>query len=109
MRIAETIERLKICEPLLRARGVRGLAIFGSAARGEDRPDSDVDLLVELDDTRSVSLFDLSELKFLASEALGRPADIAIRGQLRAGYRASIESDAIPVFCWALPVRRPLP
>ena len=41
------IERLRSAEPRIRALGVRRLALFGSVARGEARPDSDVDLLVE--------------------------------------------------------------
>src|SRR5881409_1812833 len=42
-----TIDRLRAAEPEVRRRGVRRLALFGSVARDEARPDSDVDLLVE--------------------------------------------------------------
>jgi predicted nucleotidyltransferase len=98
MRSTEVIARLKEREAELRARGVRSLALFGSTARNEARPDSDIDLLIELDDSRSFSLIDLSELKFLASDLLGRGVDIAVRSRLRSGYRDSIQSDAITVF-----------
>jgi predicted nucleotidyltransferase len=43
----ETVERLLAAEPEIRALGVKRLALFGSVARGETRPESDVNLLVE--------------------------------------------------------------
>jgi predicted nucleotidyltransferase len=89
---------LKQHEPEFRALGVRGLAVFGSTARNEATAVSDVDLLVELDESRRITLFGLSEIKFFASDVLGERADLAIRDCLRPGYRASIESDAIRVF-----------
>ncbi|HVZ68666.1 MAG TPA: nucleotidyltransferase family protein [Rhizomicrobium sp.] len=98
MRREEAIRILKQAEPELRARGVTSLALFGSTARGEARPDSDVDVLVELDENRRMTLFDLSEIKFYASDVLGHQADIAIRKSIRPGYRSSIESDALQVF-----------
>ena len=44
----EIIARLKAEEPALRARGVQGLSLFGSLARGEAGPQSDVDVLIDL-------------------------------------------------------------
>ena len=44
----EIIARLKEMEPALRARGITRLQMFGSRARGDNREDSDLDLLVEL-------------------------------------------------------------
>lgn len=48
-------------EPELRRRGVRHLALFGSMARGEDDPDSDVDLAVEIEPGRSFSLIRMED------------------------------------------------
>jgi predicted nucleotidyltransferase len=44
----EVIRRLKEREPDLRARGVVHAALFGSVARGEERPDSDIDIMVKI-------------------------------------------------------------
>jgi uncharacterized protein len=94
----DAIRLLKGAEPELRARGVTSLALFGSTARGDARPDSDVDLLVELDENAGVSLIGLSGIKFLASDLLGVPADVTIRESVRPRFRRDIEADAIPVF-----------
>jgi uncharacterized protein len=98
MQREDAIRILKEAEPELRARGVRSLALFGSTARGEARPNSDIDLLVELDEDRRMTLYDLSEIKFFASDVLGQQADIAIRKNIRPGYRSNIEADAAPIF-----------
>jgi uncharacterized protein len=95
---SEAVARLKACEPALRSRGVTSLAIFGSTSRDEAGGASDVDLLIELDERRVVTLLDLSEVKFLTSDARGKPVDIALRGRLRPAYRDAIEADAIRVF-----------
>lgn len=98
MRRDDAIRLLKQAEPQLRARGVCSLAVFGSTARGEATSKSDVDLLVELEEGRRITLFDLSEIKFFASDTLGAQADVAIRKSLRSGYRSGIEEDAVLVF-----------
>jgi predicted nucleotidyltransferase len=73
-------------------------AIFGSTARDEARADSDVDVLLELDNGRRFSLIDLSEIKFLLGDLVGGRVDVALRGRLRPEHRAAIEKDAVPVF-----------
>ena len=98
MKRDDAIRLLKEHEPELRKRGVLGLSIFGSTARDEARPDSDVDVLVELDMSRHPTLVDLSRMKFFISDALGRPADLALRDGLRPGYREGIEAEAIRIF-----------
>jgi predicted nucleotidyltransferase len=54
--------------------GAHDVRVFGSVARGEARPDSDVDLLIELDDDRGV--LDLSELILDLQDILGCEVDI---------------------------------
>jgi predicted nucleotidyltransferase len=53
---------------------VRVLKLFGSSARGEDRPDSDIDLLVEFEGDKS--LFDLIGLELDLKEFFGRDVDL---------------------------------
>lgn len=54
--------------------GARNVRVFGSVVRGEDRPESDVDFLVEVE--RGRSLLDLIELEQDLSEMLGRPVEV---------------------------------
>lgn len=72
--------------PILRAAGARRSAIFGSFARGEATPESDIDILVDLPEDQS--LFDHVGLKFKLEDALGRSVDLvsyrAIKPRLKA-------------------------
>jgi predicted nucleotidyltransferase len=70
MRREDAARLLKECEPELRARGVVGLSLFGSTARDPARPDSDVDVLVELDMSRHPTLVDLSGMRLLMVDHL---------------------------------------
>ncbi|HLY06740.1 MAG TPA: nucleotidyltransferase domain-containing protein [Rhizomicrobium sp.] len=98
MQCDEAITILRRGQAALREHGVRSLSIFGSTARGDARYDSDIDLLLELEEGRRYSVIDLSKIKFLASDLLGRRVDVALRGGLRPAYRSAIENDAVRVF-----------
>jgi predicted nucleotidyltransferase len=64
----------------------RRVRLFGSAARGEDRPDSDIDLLVDFD--QDSSLFDLMRMARELETLLGRPVDVVSAGGLKSRDRA---------------------
>src|SRR5437764_1312303 len=78
--------------------GVRSLSLFGSVARGEDRPGSDVDVLVEFDPSRTVTLFTLARLQERLEETLMRPVDLVENHSfLRAAFRSAVEKDLVRV------------
>ncbi|MEM9555826.1 MAG: nucleotidyltransferase family protein [Acidobacteriota bacterium] len=82
--------------PSLRASfGVESIALFGSAARDELRPDSDIDLLVELTPDAQVGLFGFVRLQNHLSSMLGRPVDLATPGALKPQLKAKIFDEAI--------------
>lgn len=81
--------------PVLRAYGVQRAAIFGSFARGEAGPDSDLDLVVEFEDGRS--LFDLAGLQLDLVDLLGRDTDIATYGSLHPRLRERVLRDQVPI------------
>ena len=73
--------------------GVKSLALFGSAARGEARQDSDVDLLVEF--SRPVGLFHFMEVKEFLEEVLGRRVDLVNPDALKPQLREAILEEAV--------------
>ncbi len=73
---------------------VRELALFGSALRGDLRPDSDVDLLVEFEPGAQVGFLALARLQRELSVALGRRVDLVPKGGLKLLIRDAILADA---------------
>ncbi|HKI14078.1 MAG TPA: nucleotidyltransferase domain-containing protein, partial [Roseiarcus sp.] len=57
MKRDEALQKLKEAEADLRAQGVAHAALFGSVARGENRPDSDIDIMVEIAPQIRIGLF----------------------------------------------------
>lgn len=78
---------------LLTTGGFARPEVFGSVARGEDRPDSDIDVLVDLPD--GVGLFALAGMKRQASELAGVPVDLVPRDGLKPEVAARISADLV--------------
>jgi predicted nucleotidyltransferase len=92
----ETLARLKTALPDLRARyGVVRIGLFGSVARDEAGPDSDVDLVAEFAPEAKVGMFKLFELERALTDLLGRPASISAISQMNPYVRASVERDLV--------------
>lgn len=89
---------LRAQKAMLRKRGVAALYLFGSVARGGARPDSDVDVLIDLDPKRRFGLLDLAGVKNLLEDALGRPVDVVTREGLAKGIKAKVAAEAEQVF-----------
>jgi uncharacterized protein len=68
--------------PFCEKHRIRRLEVFGSAARNQTGPDSDVDLLVTLDESMTVSTAELLEMAGEAEELVGRPVDFVLRPSL---------------------------
>jgi hypothetical protein len=95
---SEAIETLRRSEPTLRARGVRRAAVFGSVARGDARPDSDIDIMVEIDPDAHLTVFEYAELKDYIVSLFDRPVDVVNRAGLKPYVRPSAIADAIYAF-----------
>jgi uncharacterized protein len=99
MNRADVIARLKTAEPALRARGVASLYLYGSYARDEARADSDIDVLIELDDNADPGLSGyMAPYLYLAASFPEAAIGYSTREGLVSLYRPYIERDAIRVF-----------
>src|SRR5713226_2438366 len=83
MNRSEALETLRRFEPELRARGVRRAAVFGSVVRGDSRPDSDVDIMVEIDPEAHLTVFDYAGLKDYIASLFDGPVDVVNRDGLK--------------------------
>jgi predicted nucleotidyltransferase len=90
------IDERKLAD-LCRRYGVRELSVFGSAARGEMRPDSDIDLLVEFLPDAEIGLLEHAGLMLDLAELLGRKVDLVSKRALKPLIRESILQEARPV------------
>lgn len=94
----EIIAKLKDAAPALHAEGVIRLAIFGSRARGDARPDSDIDVLIDVDPSSRFSLLDLAEVHLLIQDRLGLTAQVTLNRSLDERTAGRIADDLIEVF-----------
>jgi predicted nucleotidyltransferase len=82
----------------LRQRGLTSLALFGSVVRGAARPDSDIDLLVDVTPGAQFSLIDLVAVKDFLEDQLGRKVDVVTKGGLKPAIRDRVLREAEAVF-----------
>lgn len=93
--VTPTLNRLRSALPELRREFPVGrMALFGSVARGEERPDSDVDILVEVDPSIGLAFVTLAER---LEAVLGRKVDLVSRRALKPALWQQIEPELIDV------------
>ena len=93
--IAEIIVDLR---PSLEAEGVRNIALFGSRARGTHRPDSDLDLLIEVAEGAPFSLLNLIGVEHIVSDATGLTANAIMRRSLVPSLKEQASNDLVEIF-----------
>jgi uncharacterized protein len=79
---------------LCRSHRIRRLALFGSVLKGSDRPDSDVDFLVEFERDAVPGLLGMAEIEAELSALLGRPLDLRTANELSPHFRQAVERAA---------------
>jgi predicted nucleotidyltransferase len=94
MDIQQIIDNIQANRALLEEFSIKSLSVFGSAARGEVRPDSDVDILVEFKPDASIGLFEFVRLRNSLSDLLGVPVDLATPDALHPALKDEILREA---------------
>jgi uncharacterized protein len=87
------LDQLRAAVPEMKERfGVKRIGVFGSAARGEAGPESDVDVLVEFEDPAFDRYMDL---KFYLEDLFGRPCDLVLEESLKDSLRESVRGEVL--------------
>lgn len=94
-RLKEVLDRKDEILRLAQKYGARNVRLFGSVVRGEERPDSDVDFLVDFEPGRS--LFDHGGLLSDLEELLGCPVDVVSERGLRERFKRNVLAEAQPL------------
>jgi len=94
----QILDRLRENERDLRARGVTHAALFGSRARGDNRPDSDTDIMIEVDPDARITVYDYVGLKDYIASLFEGPVDVVDRKGLKPYVRPAATADAVSAF-----------
>jgi uncharacterized protein len=92
------ILKLRAHEQELRAAGIVHLRVFGSVARGEPSPRSDVDLLAEFDKSKHLTLVSVGSLQSRLADILGVDVDLSSEDWMREPVRTKALSEAVLAF-----------
>lgn len=92
------IDRLRTREAELRGLGLAHLSLFGSTARGEARPNSDVDLAATFDPDARVDIFRFAAIESRLRELVGVSVDLVGEPARKPGMQAQIDRDRMRVF-----------
>ncbi|MEA1831304.1 nucleotidyltransferase domain-containing protein [Methylobacterium durans] len=95
---AAAIDILRSHEGELRRLGIRHAGLFGSTARGESGPDSDVDVLIEIDESTVRDVYDYVGVVQFIEDLFPRPVDVANRACLKDHVRPDALRDLIDAF-----------
>lgn len=94
----EIITRLRENETALRKRGVVHAALFGSRARGDHTPQSDTDIMIELNPEATITIFDYAGLKQYIADLFDGHVDVVNREGLKPHVKPAATTDAIYAF-----------
>lgn len=97
--ISESTEKIiPLIQQFFQNQPVKRAYLFGSCSKGEETPDSDIDLLVTYDDSNRISLLTICRIMNELSDRIGRKVDMVEEGRLRPFAIPSVEKDKILIY-----------
>lgn len=90
--------RIRALQDRLASEGVTHVAMFGSRARGDHRPESDLDVLIEVEDGRPFSVLDLVGVQHIIGDHLGIQVNATMRRSLQPRFRKEIAPDVRDIY-----------
>ena len=94
----QVIDKLRAHEAELKAAGIVRLAVFGSVARGDNSPKSDVDLLADFDKTKHYTLLTMGRLESRLTDLLGAKVDLSSPEWLKEKVKSQALREAVLAF-----------
>lgn len=88
----------KIIQESFPSKPIKKAWIFGSYARGEETPDSDIDILVDFDTNSSINLFSIAAIIIELEKKSGKKVDLVENGRINSGITEFIEAEKILVY-----------
>lgn len=98
MMLEQALDTLRKAEAELRAKGIAHAGVFGSTARGEQRPDSDVDIIIDFEPSARISLFDYAGIREDIAELFDGSVDVVDQRGLKPHLRENVERDLVNAF-----------
>jgi predicted nucleotidyltransferase len=94
----EVIAVLKAHQPELMAIGILHAGLFGSVARGEQTAESDIDIMIDIDPTVRLSIFDYAGIKLQVADLFFGDVDVINRRAIRPEIKHTVYEDLIDAF-----------
>ena len=94
----ERVTMIHSIQEVLASTPIEKAWLFGSYSRREERPDSDIDLLIDLDRQHPIGLFELGQLSLRLEEASGKEVDLVVNGAVKEFARKNIDHDKILIY-----------
>jgi len=100
MKRDDVIATLQQHRAALEERGVMHAAVFGSVARGEETPESDIDIMIDIEPTKwfSMGIYDYVDIQLMIGDLFPPPVDVVNRESLKRYVKPSVLKDAIYAF-----------
>lgn len=94
----QLVAELRVLRPAFEREGVVRMSLIGSRARGDNRPDSDVDLMIEVVPDRRFSLVEIARIMRAVEEHVGLSANVLMRRSMKPSFLVRALEDKVPVF-----------